>query len=37
MIMAFFTTGKYVESKARGRASYEIRKLLELGAKKSVV
>lgn len=37
MIMAFFTTGKYVESKARGRASYEIRKLLELGAKRSVV
>jgi Cu+-exporting ATPase len=35
MIMAFFTTGKYVEAKARGRASQEIRKLLELGAKKS--
>ncbi|MBI2042832.1 copper-translocating P-type ATPase [Candidatus Pacearchaeota archaeon] len=33
MIMAFFTTGKYVESIARGRASQEIRKLLELGAK----
>src|SRR3989344_4673113 len=32
MIMAFFTTGKYVEAKARGRASQEIRKLLELGA-----
>lgn len=37
MIMAFFTTGKYVEAKARGRASYEIKKLLELGAKKSLV
>lgn len=37
MIMAFFTTGKYVEAKARGRASSEIMKLLELGAKKSRV
>lgn len=37
MIMAFFTTGKYVEAKARGRASAEIKKLLELGAKKSTV
>lgn len=37
MIMAFFTTGKYVESKARGKASQEIRKLLELGAKKARV
>ena len=36
MIMAFFTTGKYVEAKARGRASQEIKKLLELGAKKAV-
>ena len=35
MIMAFFTTGKYVEAVARGRASQEIRKLLELGAKKA--
>ena len=33
MIMAFFITGKYVESMARGRATQEIRKLLELGAK----
>ena len=33
MIMAFFTTGKYVEAIARGRASREIMKLLELGAK----
>lgn len=37
MIMAFFTTGKYVEAKARGRASQEIRKLLEFGAKKAIV
>ena len=37
MIMAFYTTGKYVEAKARGRASQEIRKLLELGAKKARV
>ncbi|MEK6907534.1 MAG: copper-translocating P-type ATPase, partial [Nanoarchaeota archaeon] len=35
MIMAFFTTGKYVEALARGRASQEIKKLLELGAKKA--
>ena len=35
MIMAFYITGKYLESKARGRASQEIRKLLELGAKKA--
>src|SRR3989344_838680 len=33
MIMSFYTTGKYVESIARGRASQEIKKLLELGAK----
>src|SRR3989344_5337279 len=37
MIMAFFTTGKYVEAKARGRASSEIKKLLELGAKNARV
>src|SRR3989338_1621174 len=35
MIMAFFITGKYVEAKARGQASKEIKKLLELGAKKA--
>jgi Cu+-exporting ATPase len=35
MIMAFFITGRYVETIARGRASKEIRKLLELGAKKA--
>lgn len=37
MIMAIFITGKYIESKARGRASQEIKKLLELGAKKARV
>jgi len=37
MIMAFFTTGKYIESKARGKASQEIRKLIEFGAKKSTI
>lgn len=35
MIMAFFISGKYVEAVARGRASQEIKKLLELGAKKA--
>jgi Cu+-exporting ATPase len=35
MIMAFFITGKYIESKARGKASEEIKKLLEFGAKKA--
>lgn len=37
MIMAFFITGKYIESKARGKASEEIKKLLEFGAKKARV
>lgn len=37
MIMAFHLTGRYVEAKARGKASQEIRKLLELGAKNAVV
>ncbi len=37
MIMAFFLTGKYIESKARGKAGEEIKKLLELGAKKAIV
>lgn len=35
MIMAFYITGKYVEARARGRASQEIKKLLELGAKRA--
>jgi Cu+-exporting ATPase len=33
MIMAFHLTGRYIESKAKGRASQAIKKLLELGAK----
>jgi Cu+-exporting ATPase len=37
MIMALFITGKYIESKARGRATREIMKLLELGAKNALV
>lgn len=37
MIMSIFITGKYIEAKARGRASQEIRKLLELGAKNARV
>ncbi len=37
MIMAIFTTGKFIESKAKGKASQEIRKLLELGVKKALV
>lgn len=37
MIMAIFITGKYIETKAKGKASQEIKKLLELGAKKARV
>src|SRR3989344_1792096 len=37
MIMAIFATGKYVEARAKGRATQEIRKLLELGAKQARV
>lgn len=37
MIMTIFITGKFIESKARGRASSEIRKLLELGAKYALI
>ena len=33
MIMAFFLTGRYVEAKARGRASLAIKELLKLEAK----
>jgi len=36
-IMAIFITGKYIEARARGRATREIMKLLELGAKKARV
>ncbi len=37
MIMTIFITGKYIETKAKGRATREIKKLLELGAKKATV
>lgn len=37
MIMAIFITGKYIETIARGKATEEIRKLIELGAKKARV
>jgi Cu+-exporting ATPase len=33
MIMAFHLTGRYIETKARGRAADAIRRLVELGAK----
>lgn len=37
MIMAIFITGKFIESRARGKATQEIMKLVELGAKSAVV
>lgn len=37
MIMAFHLTGRYIETKAKGRASQAIRKLLELGAKTATI
>lgn len=37
MIMAIFITGKYVEARAKGTATQEIRKLLALGAKEARV
>ncbi len=37
MIMAFHLTGRYVEARARGRASSAIRELLELGAAEALV
>ncbi len=37
MVMSIFVTGKYIESKARGRAGSEIKKLLELGAKNAKI
>lgn len=37
MIMAFHLTGRYIESKARGKASAAIRKLMTIGAKKATV
>jgi Cu+-exporting ATPase len=37
MIMSFHLTGRYIEAKAKGRASQAIRKLLELEAKTATV
>ncbi|MFX1469839.1 MAG: heavy metal translocating P-type ATPase, partial [Promethearchaeota archaeon] len=37
MIMTFHLTGRYIETKAKGRASQAIRKLLELGAKNALI
>ncbi len=37
MIMAFHLTGRYIEARAKGRASQAIRQLLELGAKSAIV
>ena len=37
MIMTFHLTGRYIETKAKGRASEAIKKLLELGAKEATV
>lgn len=37
MIMSFHLTGRYIETKARGRASQSMKKLLELGAKTAIV
>lgn len=37
MIMAFHLTGRYIEAKAKGRASQAIKRLLELEAKKATV
>lgn len=37
MIMAFHLTGRYIETKAKGKASQAIRRLLQLGAKEALV
>ena len=37
MIMAFHLTGRYIEAKAKGRASQAIKRLLELGAKTATI
>lgn len=37
MIMAIFITGKYIEHVAKGKATKEIKKLLELGVKNATV
>jgi Cu+-exporting ATPase len=37
MIMSFHLTGRYIEAKAKGRASPAIRRLLELEAKTALI
>lgn len=37
MIMTFHLTGKYIEERAKGKASKAIKKLLELGAKTALI
>lgn len=37
MIMAIFITGKYIEAVSKGKATKEIKKLLEIGAKNATV
>lgn len=37
MIMAFHLSGRYIETRAKGRASQAIKKLLELGAKTATI
>jgi Cu+-exporting ATPase len=37
MIMSFHLTGRYLEARARGRASHALRQLLELGAKTACI
>lgn len=37
MIMAFHLTGRYIETKAKGRASEAIQKLMTLGAKEATI
>ena len=37
MIMSFHLTGRYVEARARGKASEAIRQLLELGARTAII
>jgi len=37
MIMAFHLTGRYIEEKAKGRASQAIKKLLEMEAKTAII
>ena len=37
MIMAFHLTGRYIETKARGRSSQAIKRLMSLGAKNALI